>query len=137
VSTARASLHTRRGADVLPGQSAWRRLAIALGLVLVALAPAVSAQAAGSRSAKSGAPNQQPQTRGGSAAFKATGYFTTVHEHGRWFFVTPTGQPFFSTGVDHVTSDPDTDQTTSQCPYCETIQSQYPSTSAWVTATVA
>ncbi len=98
---------------------------LALALVLVALAPAASARAAG-RSARSGAP-----------ALAATGYFTTVHEDGRWFFVTPTGQLFFSTGVDHVTSDPDTDQTTGQCPYCETIQSQYPSTSAWETATVA
>jgi agarase len=76
-------------------------------------------------------PNQRP------TGFEATGYFSIGHEHGRSFFVTPTGEPFFSTGVDHVTSDPDTDQTTGQCPYCETIQSEYPSTSAWETATVA
>jgi len=107
---------------------------IALGLVFVVLAPAAGAQAAGSRPARSGAPAQSGRR---STAFTATGYFTTVHEHGRWFFVTPTGQPFFSTGVDHVTSDPDTDQTTGQCPYCETIQSQYPSTAAWETATLA
>jgi len=137
VSLAWTSHHTRPGADILGDRSAWRRFAVALGFVLVALLPAASAQAAVSRSAKSGAPNQQPRIRVRSTAFKATGYFTTVHEHGRWFFVTPTGQPFFSTGVDHVASDPDTDQTTGQCPYCETIQSQYPSTSAWATATVA
>jgi agarase len=80
---------------------------------------------------------EQKPPAGRSTPLPATGYFTTAHVDGRWFFVTPTGQPFFSTGVDHVTSDPDTDQTTGQCPYCETIQSQYPSTSAWVTATVA
>ena len=70
-------------------------------------------------------------------SFKATGFFRTVHEkNGRWFLVTPTGQPFFSTGVDHVSSDPDTDETTGQCPYCEAIQNQYPSTAAWEAATV-
>jgi agarase len=104
----------------------------------VALVPAASAQAAGGSPARSGAANQQRAGGGQSTPFPATGYFTTVHEKsGRWLFVTPTGQPFFSTGVDHVASDPDTDRTTGQCPYCEAIQSQYPSTSAWETATVA
>lgn len=95
-------------------------------LLLSLLVPASSALGAG------------PATRAsaGGAPLKATGYFYVQRWHGRWFFVTPTGQPFFSTGVDHVTSDPDTDQVTGQCPYCETIQSQYPSTSAWESATV-
>ena len=113
-----------------------RRIAVAIGLVLVALVPAVSAQAAVGGHGKSGARDRRATTRERSTGYTATGYFTTVHKHGRWFFVTPAGQPFFSTGVDHVTSDPDTDQTTGQCSYCETIQSQYPSTAAWVTATV-
>jgi agarase len=69
--------------------------------------------------------------------FPATGYFSIGHKHGQSFFVTPTGEPFFSTGIDHVSSDPDTDQSTGQCPYCETIQSEYPSTAVWATATVA
>ncbi len=113
------------------------RLLIALGLVLVALAPVASAQAAGGPPARSGAAHQE-RARGHSTSFPATGYFTTVEEKsGRWLFVTPTGQPFFSTGVDHVDSAPDTDRTTGQCPYCEAIQSQYPSTAAWETATVA
>ena len=55
---------------------------------------------------------------------------------GRSFFVTPQGEPFFSTGIDHVSSNPDTDQSTGRCPYCDAIQSQYPSTSAWASATV-
>jgi len=74
---------------------------------------------------------------GTKTPFPATGYFSIGHKDGRDFFVTPTGQPFYSTGIDHVSSDPDTDQSTGQCPYCETIQSQYPSTAAWATATVA
>jgi agarase len=110
----------------------------ALGLLVGALAPAMGARAATpGRPPRPGAPHQQRQSSLRPPALAATGYFTTVHEHGRWFFVTPTGQPFFSTGVDHVTSDPDTDQTTGQCPYCVAIQSQYPSTSAWEAATVA
>ncbi|HLX88151.1 MAG TPA: Ig domain-containing protein, partial [Acidimicrobiales bacterium] len=69
--------------------------------------------------------------------FPATGYFSIGHKYGRDFFVTPTGEPFYSTGIDHVSSDPDTDQSTGQCPYCQTIQSQYSSISAWATATVS
>jgi hypothetical protein len=69
--------------------------------------------------------------------FKATGYFSIGQMNGRSFFVTPTGQPFYSTGIDHVTPAPTTTSITGQCPYCETIASEYPSTSAWGTATVA
>jgi len=138
VSIARTASHqTGPRAGTTGAWASWHRGSIALALVFAALVPAVSAQAAGSGHPRSGAPDQQRQSRGRSTAFEATGYFTTVHEHGRWFLVTPTGQPFFSTGVDHVASGPDTDQTTGQCPYCEAIQSQYPSTSAWETATVA
>ena len=137
VDCSATSYHTGPRTVVTRTRALWPRFFIALGLVFGALASAASAQAAGSRPARPGAPVQQGQSGGQAAAFKATGYFTTVHEHGRWFFVTPTGRPFFSTGVDHVTSDPDTDQTTGQCPYCETIQSQYPSTSTWETSTVA
>ena len=137
MSVASRSHPTWLGADVLGHRSAWRRFVLALGLALVALAPAVGAQASVSHSGISGTPKHQLPDRERSTAKQATGYFTTEHKHGRWFFVTPTGQPFFSTGVDHVTSDPDTDQTTGRCPYCETVQSAYPNTTAWVTATVA
>ena len=71
------------------------------------------------------------------APFPATGYFSIGELNGRSFFVTPTGQPFYSTGIDHVTPDPDTDQTTGKCPYCETIANEYPTTAAWVSATVS
>ncbi len=50
--------------------------------------------------------------------------------------VTPDGRPFYSAGVDHVSASPDVDVTTDQCPYCETIASEYPSVGAWASATV-
>jgi agarase len=114
----------------------WCRSFVVFGLVLAVVAPAASAQAVSRRPDRSVAAPGRKQPKVHSTPFKATGYFTIGHEDGRSFFVTPTGAPFFSTGVDHVASDPDTDQNTDQCPYCETIQSEYPSTSAWETATV-
>jgi agarase len=137
VSIARTtSHHTRRSVGASGAGAPWGRFLVVLGVASIALLPAVSAQAAGPP-ARSGAVDLHGHTMGRSRALPATGYFTTVHEHGHWYFVTPTGQPFFSTGVDHVASDPDTDQSTGQCPYCETIHSQYPSTAAWESATVA
>jgi Putative Ig domain len=82
--------------------------------------------------AQSAAAKQRTKT-----PFPATGYFYIGHKFGRYFFVTPTGEPFYSTGIDHVSSDPDTDQVTGLCPYCQTIQSEYPSTADWATATVS
>ena len=107
---------------------------LGLVLVVVGLLPGAAARAA-SNPVVGGARSPSSQAR--ETALPATGYFTTVHKHGRWYFVTPTGQLFFSTGVDHVTAAPDTDQVTGKCPYCETIQGQYPTTAAWQAATVA
>jgi Putative Ig domain len=61
------------------------------------------------------------------------------HKNGHSFFVTPTGEPFYSTGIDHVAIDPgsNTDETTGQCPWCETVATDWPSTAAWATATVS
>ncbi len=70
-------------------------------------------------------------------SFPATGYFRVAQADDRWWFVTPTGQPFYADGVDHVAAGGDTDQVTGQCPYCETISAEYPSTAAWGTATLA
>jgi hypothetical protein len=73
-----------------------------------------------------------------SGSFSATGYFHLAEaSNGRWWFVDPDGQPFYSKGIDHLSASPDVDVTTGQCPYCEAIAAQYPSTSAWATATVA
>jgi len=69
--------------------------------------------------------------------FPATGYFSIGQLNGHSFFVTPTGQPFYSSGIDHVTPDPDTDRTTGKCPYCQAIANEYPTTGAWVSATVS
>jgi hypothetical protein len=66
----------------------------------------------------------------------ATGFFHTQQAGGRWWLVTPEGKPFFSLGVNHVTANSDTDQQTGQCPYCEAVAKDYPSTQAWVDATV-
>jgi hypothetical protein len=110
-------------------------VAPALVVMLVSsLVPTTSAEAAGAHTARG---PDSAHTKAPKTPFPATGWFSIGTKHGRSFFVTPTGQPFYSTGVDHVSSDPDTDQTTGLCPYCETIQSEYPSTAAWATATVA
>jgi agarase len=66
----------------------------------------------------------------------ATGFFHTQQAGGRWWLVTPDGKPFYSLGVNHVTASSDTDEQTGQCPYCEAVAKDYPSTQAWVDATV-
>lgn len=68
--------------------------------------------------------------------FGATGYFRTARADGRWWLVTPDGHPFYSTGVDHVSADPDTDRKTGICPYCVTIANKYPSPTAWQKHTI-
>ncbi len=73
----------------------------------------------------------------GPLTFPATGYFATAQADGRWWLVTPTGQPFYADGVDHVSAGGDVDQVTGQCPYCQTIAANYSSTAAWGTATLA
>ena len=117
------------------------RVLAALTVALVAslavpasLGPLATAQAATSGTGVGGVTTK---TATGDLTFKATGYFSIAEQDGRSWFVTPTGRPFYSAGIDHVSSDPDVDQVTGQCPYCETIASEYPSTAAWATATVA
>jgi hypothetical protein len=66
----------------------------------------------------------------------ATGFFHTQQAGGRWWLVTPDGKPFYSLGVNHATASSDTDQQTGQCPYCQAVAKGYPSTQAWVDATV-
>ena len=135
MSEAYAAAHrNRRRLAAGRSHAVLHRLLAAGVLALITLTSVTTAQA-GSRPV--GARSDLHELGARSRSLPATGYFTTVHEHGRWYFVTPTGQLFFSTGVDHVASALDIDQTTGRCPYCETIQSQYPSTAAWETATVA
>ena len=112
-------------------------------MVIGSLAQTVPAHAAGGHGGRESAGGDRGRAQSATTRrttktpFPATGYFSIGHKNGRYFFVTPTGQPFYSTGIDHVSSDPDTDQVTGQCPYCEAIQSEYPSTAAWATATVS
>jgi len=73
----------------------------------------------------------------GPITFPATGYFATGQADGRWWLVTPTGQPFYADGVDHVSAGGDVDQVTGQSPYAQTVAADYPSTAAWDTATLA
>ncbi len=109
---------------------AWRAGALAVAVLVVLLSVGILSTtqpkaAAGAMSAETG-------------SFSATGYFHIAQAtDGRWWFVTPDGQPFYSSGIDHVSSAPDVDVKTNQCPYCQAIAAQFPSTSAWATATVA
>ena len=69
--------------------------------------------------------------------FVATGFFHTAHVRDRRWLVDPDGRPFYSNGVDHVSVAPDTDRTTGECPYCDAVAADYPSTEAWADAQVA
>jgi hypothetical protein len=40
----------------------------------------------------------------GGASFRATGFFRTERRDGRWWLVTPEGNPFFSIGMDVVSA---------------------------------
>jgi hypothetical protein len=96
-----------------------------------AVQPAGQSAVAASSNASKGAKSAKPM-------FTPTGYFNTAEKHGRWFLVTPQGDPFYASGIDSVATDGSgTDQVTGQCPYCETVAADFPSTAAWATATIA
>jgi hypothetical protein len=69
--------------------------------------------------------------------FKATGFFHTQRKGRTWWLVTPDGHPFYANGIDHVSANPDVDQHTGRCPYCDAIAAEYPDLDAWASATVA
>jgi hypothetical protein len=74
---------------------------------------------------------------GPGPAFRATGFFHTAYDGHRWWFVTPDGRPFYSTGINHVTADGnDTDRVTGVCPYCQAIAANYPNVDAWTDTTI-
>ena len=138
----------------MPGRETGRnRRHAMLGLLaaVAVLVPTVAATSTGAvqaaplrvRAVTAAAPATVHGTRTSTAkkttanlTFPATGYFRTAQADGRWWLVTPTGQPFYADGVDHVSAAGDIDQVTLQCPYCQTIAADYPSTSAWDTATL-
>ena len=68
--------------------------------------------------------------------FRATGWFRTAFDGHRWWLVTPDGRPFYSTGINHVSTSNDVDRVTGGCPYCEAMATNYPSVDAWTDATI-
>jgi agarase len=73
----------------------------------------------------------------GGPRFHATGFFRTQFDGARWWFVTPDGRPFYSTGINHVgATGNDVDRVSGRCPYCEAIAAGYPSVEAWTGTTV-
>ncbi|MGD0311141.1 MAG: Ig domain-containing protein [Acidimicrobiales bacterium] len=141
--------------------AASRRLFSAIVILVAVLVPLTFWQSSASAKSAdaSGAPHTAPTGSSASAPvtldakqvaaaksakpaksmFPATGYFTTGKDKkGRWYLVTPQGNPFYASGVDDVSIyGAGTDQVTGQDPYTEWEQSQYPNTAAWATATVA
>lgn len=101
---------------------------LSLFLVIIVLASLFISLSSSNRAERSAGYSTTP--------FVATGFFHTAFKNGRWWIVTPDGYPFYISGVDHVSSNPDTDRTTNQCPYCQAIAAKYSSNAAWQTATV-
>jgi hypothetical protein len=103
-------------------------------VLLGSLAPVAAGQSVAS--ATTGTPAAHRATA--QPTFPATGYFSVAKtSKGRWYLVTPQGQPFYSTAVATVTTNGDVDRATGQCPYCQTVASNYPSKAAWDSATLA
>jgi hypothetical protein len=126
----------RRGGIPVRQRSRRQVQQIAGGLIgALIVAAAASAPVEGSSAFAASPAALTAHTTSGPIHFKATGFFHTGFAHGRWWLVTPDGQPFYSSAVDHVSANPDTDQRTGQCPFCNTIASEYPNVSDWAAAT--
>jgi hypothetical protein len=117
---------------------------IALVAILVPLTSLQSVASATTSSRPAGKPvasassTEAKQSKSAKPMFTPTGYFYVTEKHNRWYLVTPQGDPFYAAGIDTVATDGSgTDQVTGQCPYCETVANDFPSTSAWATATLA
>jgi len=59
------------------------------------------------------------------------GFFRTEQRDGRWWLIDPTGQPFLSKGVCHITFVGDTIKDTRRSPYGEATQARYGSVEKW------
>ncbi|MFO7975520.1 MAG: hypothetical protein R6V12_12890, partial [Candidatus Hydrogenedentota bacterium] len=66
--------------------------------------------------------------------FKSGDYFRLEEENGRWWFVTPEGEPFLSIGVNHVTWHGCTGKVTGERPYEEAVLAKYGTPEAWAEA---
>jgi len=68
-------------------------------------------------------------------AFEATGFYRAERaEDGRWWLVTPEGQPFYSVGICTCHPNGSVDQTTGTSPYQATVDAKYADDAAWTTA---
>ena len=103
-------------------------------LLLSNLLPSVASAAS-----TNSTPSNSQASAAGSPPYAATGYFyVTQKASGGWTLVTPQGEPFYASGIDSVATDGSgTDQKTGVCPYCNTVASDFPSTAAWGTSTIA
>jgi len=103
-------------------------------VVTVCLALAVLAMAVGGGSGAAAQP--APTAATGIAApparaFRSTGFFHVAQVSGRMWLVDPSGRPFYSSGIDHVSASPDTDRVTERCPCCDTVAARYHDVDAW------
>ncbi len=70
-------------------------------------------------------------------SFDATGFFTVTEDCGRWWFVTPEGERFYSTGVNTISIGGDYEPETDSRPYGDAVAAKYESEEAWAEATAA
>lgn len=68
--------------------------------------------------------------------FDASGFFQIEQAKGRWWLIDPQGKPFYSVGLNHISSGGYTDAETGQCPYCATIEEKYGDIQQWRNITV-
>jgi hypothetical protein len=67
----------------------------------------------------------------------ATGFFRTEKVCDRWWIITPEGHPTWSTGVNTINPEGDTDAITGERLYGEAVDAAYESDEAWAEATAA
>ncbi|CAG0950711.1 hypothetical protein BURK2_00181 [Burkholderiales bacterium] len=72
-----------------------------------------------------------PYRGGAGLTLTATGRFRVEQVDGVWWLVTPDGRPFFSAGINHVSSNTDYEPKTGRYPYHENILSRWGSEEAW------
>ncbi len=127
-------------------RSASRFLTCLVLLLLGLFGAATTGHSVAGATTKPTARAAKPTARSAKAAavaktpFPATGYFSVAQSDGRWWLVTPQGEPFYAAGIDTVSPVGDTDQVTGLCLYCQAIASEYPDDpdhSEWATATLA
>ena len=72
-----------------------------------------------------------PYRGGAGLALAATGRFRVEQVDGVWWLVTPDGRPFFSAGINNVSSDPDYEPKTGRHPYLESVLARWGTAAAW------